>query len=66
MNFIESETGLLINLDDIRTCKPFGGGAWKVIWRDGAMEIFTRTDGDAIRAAIKKPKPGRPPKPKTT
>ncbi len=66
MNFIESDSGRLINLDHIVDLFRLRGGEWKVRFSDGTVDVFTSTDGDAVRAAVKKPKPGRPPKPKTT
>jgi hypothetical protein len=62
MTFVESESGLLINTDQIRTIKPYAGGYWTVQWADGREQNFTSTDGKAVKAAVIKAKPGRKPK----
>ncbi len=66
MNFIEVPSGDLYNLDHVSGLARELAGHYKIRWIDGRVATITSADGDAIWAAVKKPKPGRPPKPKTT
>jgi hypothetical protein len=62
MAFIETPSGDIYNTDHISGLAREAAGHYKIRWIDGRVATIPADDGDAIRSAVTKAKPGRKPK----